>query len=789
VFEVARKTLSEQQKRFCGQSAEFIPYACHYNKHTILTKNGALIQTLRLVGFSAEFHQDDHTNIRTIIRNLLYNLGVLDVASLWFHTIRCGRNLFPHNKGTNNFPDILHTAWSNKNYWHNKFVNEIYISFVIQSEVLSTKNSSSFLGLLAPAPGKGLEKNLARDYQLLEEYVGKSLEALKPYGAERLEIVEDHEGIYSEFLQFFSRLIHLEEHRYSLPIIDLSEYLSTHHVFFGRNTLEISDNEQKKFAAILSPKEYQELLPSSMDSFLQLPFEFVITQFVDKAPLKHQLDQTAKQDYILRLSQDEALQQYFAFDPAIPPQSFFCSQQTTFMVIAPSREELTSRMKRFVDELQSHGMLITREDLALEDCFWSQLPGNFEHIRRLSNIPKHYLGGFAQLYSFAAGKMQNRWGHAVTILRNARNNPFFFNFHTEGAGNTCCIGALQEQQFLLQYFLLSESSRLSDRLLLLYCNSPVNKAFLRAMDIPLIEIPTTPSPLFAFMYLDDTPENHTYLSQWLTIPFTTQTEIPTEKVTQAIPPLLKSFFKTPAEKRNLQTLLSLLDQIPEAEPLKKLWVPWITSLLPYEGPVENDKMVTLAGSMGLNLNALSSLSRELKITFLLYLVHRLVQNAKQDVKTIIRIDNLVTLCEMGEPYIDFIDIMRALNQKNILFLCDLRLGGQKIPPSLQQFLQNDCDTLLFFEDKAGEKLYQEWFDFSKEDLATISSAAYINRLLIIIQENTKITIELNITGMPALRAILTGEEKALQLIEQEIVKHGPDPVEWLGYYMKAYEGK
>ena len=69
------------------------------------------------------------------------------------------------------------------------------------------------------------------------------------------------------------------------------------------------------------------------------------------------------------------------------------------------------------------------EDIFLEHCFWSQLPGNFSFLRRQKIINTGRIAGFASLHSFPSGSISgNHWGSAICALKTVLNTPFFFNF-------------------------------------------------------------------------------------------------------------------------------------------------------------------------------------------------------------------------------------------------------------------------------------------------------------------------------------------------------------------------
>ena len=75
--------------------SRFIPYKCHWNHNTILTKNDELIRIIKVQGFSFETADDEEIDIRKNTRNNLLK-GMADGKfSLYFHTIRRSEKAFP----------------------------------------------------------------------------------------------------------------------------------------------------------------------------------------------------------------------------------------------------------------------------------------------------------------------------------------------------------------------------------------------------------------------------------------------------------------------------------------------------------------------------------------------------------------------------------------------------------------------------------------------------------------------------------------------------------------------
>ena len=85
------KSTSTRKQKYANKEAntsEFIPYQCHWNKSTILTKDKALMKVIKLDGFSFETADDSDVDIKKDIRNMLFKGLSSGSIGLYFHTIR-----------------------------------------------------------------------------------------------------------------------------------------------------------------------------------------------------------------------------------------------------------------------------------------------------------------------------------------------------------------------------------------------------------------------------------------------------------------------------------------------------------------------------------------------------------------------------------------------------------------------------------------------------------------------------------------------------------------------------
>ena len=71
-----------------------------------------------------------------------------------------------------------------------------------------------------------------------------------------------------------------------------------------------------------------------------------------------------------------------------------------------------------MDVLRNLGVVPVKESIFLPVLFWSQLPANFEFIKRQKVINRSELGIFASLCNFPTGRLvNNKWGDAPCHAR------------------------------------------------------------------------------------------------------------------------------------------------------------------------------------------------------------------------------------------------------------------------------------------------------------------------------------------------------------------------------------
>lgn len=89
MFKLFKTAAAKESKAKKEKSvAHFIPYKCHWDSNTILTKTNGLLQVIKIGGFSFETADDQDLDIRKNLRNSMFKSMASGNITLYFHTIR-----------------------------------------------------------------------------------------------------------------------------------------------------------------------------------------------------------------------------------------------------------------------------------------------------------------------------------------------------------------------------------------------------------------------------------------------------------------------------------------------------------------------------------------------------------------------------------------------------------------------------------------------------------------------------------------------------------------------------
>lgn len=449
---------------------DFIPYVSHFNNETIITKNGELLQVIRVSGFNSSSVLSEIIPLRDSTRNAIFDHIKEAKFALWFNTIRRKKNIAPKGEFKEFVTKYINDIWVQENKWDDQYINELYITVIIEGLDTSITNLKSFSRSFSYKATNDLHRSyLDKSCKKLSEVTQAITKELSDYGARILKIYDWDDVLYSEPMRFFGKLINLSEDRYPVTFNDISSELANSKIALGDREIELIRDNSKSFASIFSLKEYAEVSTEQLDRILQLPVEFIITQSFDFSFNKKDIEKQEYQDYILKVSEDKVFSSMIELSEFVESNkensTDYGKLQTTIMAIAPGKDELEKNTKSIFEQFSALGFIVVREDIFFEHCFWSQLPGNFEFLRRQKVINTKKIAGFAALHNFPSGSMmKNHWGPAVTVIKTAMNTPYFFNFHDGSIGHTIVVGPTASGKTTCVNFLISQAKKFGSKI-------------------------------------------------------------------------------------------------------------------------------------------------------------------------------------------------------------------------------------------------------------------------------------------------------------------------------------
>src|ERR1700733_14277498 len=428
-------------------AAERIPYLAHVAPSIVRTAFGDYVQAFRLGGASFESSDDDELNNWHERLNVLWrNIAGPNVA-LWTHVIRHRARIdtsVAPGRSSRGFADGLHDKYHRRLSNETLMLNEVYLAIVHRPTAgVATSVVSKALARVQRAESK---MALIDALDACEKLGQTLLASLARYDPEPLGVYRAGDVPCSSLLEYFGLLVNGEWQRVPLPFGPVNQALATSRLLFGTEAIEYRPPCGTRVAGMLGIKEYP--TPSAVGMYnrlLAMPFAFVATQsfsFLAKSSgqglLQRQFNRMVNAgDFAVT----QAAELKDALDALTSNEFVMGDHHFSLQVVADVSDggagSGSARLKALNDAialarscLADTGMLVAREDLALEAAFWAQLPGNFPFRPRKAPITSRNFAAMAPFHNYPIGRAHgNHWGDALTVLVTSAHSPFHFSLH------------------------------------------------------------------------------------------------------------------------------------------------------------------------------------------------------------------------------------------------------------------------------------------------------------------------------------------------------------------------
>lgn len=769
--------------------SDFTPYACHYDPNTILTKSGCLIQVLKIDGLAFETADDDFLTFRKNLRNTLFRSISKSRYGLYLHTVRRKQSAYPEGSFPEGFSTQLNEAWKKKHSKMSRYVNDFYLSIIQKPKATGAAGFRELWRALAlRKDGTRHEEGLKEAHQELSAISNRFLTNLKDYGARQLGVLDGDTGIRSELAEFLSYLINLEETPLQIPAMGLDKYLPKNRLIFGRDAFEVRGSLGSRLGAILSVKEYPDQTQFGMlDRFLEIPVEFVITQsflFTDRQAALGKI-QTQQRKMLqtedLAVSQIEQIDE--ALDDATSGRIGFGHHHMTALVTGNNAKELDEAIAEVEAAFLNLGMVVVREDLNLEPCFWAQLPGNFSFIARDSMISTANFAGLASMHNYPCGNSQgNHWGPAVTVLETVSGTPYFFNFHRADVGHTTIIGPTGTGKSVLLNFLLAQCLKFRPKIFF-FDKDHGAEIFIRALGGVHSVLGLSQASGFNPLQLQDTPSNRAFLAEWLKILLTAYEEPFRAEDLEKIYTAIEGNYKLDPVNRRLENLVPFFGFGGPGTLAGRL-AQWIgqgtrANLFGNSEDLLRFDQNLFCFEMGEVLEDRIGLP-----AVLAYLFHRINLELNGQ-PTIIVLEEGWKL--LDNPFFapkikDWLQTIRKRNGFVIFLSPNIE---SVVHSSIGDTLVQQSATSIFLPNhKATREGYSGAFKLSEKELGWVRNMDPQDRCFLIKHGQDSVLARLDLTGMEHLIRVLSGTSKNVGIFHEIIAEKGDDPRIWLPLFQE-----
>ncbi|MBT2305336.1 VirB4 family type IV secretion/conjugal transfer ATPase [Variovorax paradoxus] len=811
----------ERELRREVSAASMISLLAHVDEHVAKTRAGDYVQTLRLSGASFESADDEDINSWHDRLNVLWRNIASPNLALWTHVIRRRETGYLAGRTVPGFADEVEQRYRNKMAGERLMVNELYLSLVFRPQ--PTRIGHAALRILMRTDPDGERTEL---HDSLDECTKKRQEllaALERYDPEALGVyrLESSNVLFSSLLEFQGLLINGEWQRMPLPRAPLNEVLATTRPFFGNEAIEYRTGTQTRIGAFLGIKEYPTpTAPGMFGSLLTAPFPFVLTQSFTFLGKNTAADLMSRQHNRMAAAGDMAVSQAEelkdALDDLMSNRFVVGDHHFTLHVLADafddvSEAEARSRLKQLNDNvararylLGDTGMVVAREDLALEAAFWAQLPANFAYRTRKAPITSRNFAAMSPFHNFPTGRATgNYWGDALTMFVTRAGSPYYFSLHASDprradggsrrdVGHITGVGPVGTGKTTLLGFCMVAICNRLDAMQVIFDKDEGLHILVRALGgqyLPLKNgAPTGCNPL----QLDDSvADNVEFIRHWLRrLVLRTPSDVLTVRQEEDLNQALRGTLRLDPPFRRLSRLASFLD-ITDPEGMHARLRKWCAAEQgDYAWVFDNDYdevVPMLARHTLVGFDVTDFLDNEVvRAPLTMYLFH-LVNRMVDGRPLVCWMDEFAKL--LNDPaFARFAkNGLETWRKKNANIATFTQSTSHVLDSSIARAIVEQTPTkILFPNPEADYREYTEGFNLTDREFALIKQELEPgSRQFLIKQNHVSVVAQLDLHGFDDALHVISGRTGNVRLMRQLVEQHGPAPEQWLPHFRAA----
>ena len=629
----------------------------------------------------------------------------------------------------------------------------------------------------------------------------------------------------SALLEFLGLLVNGERQAWALPTAPVADVLATSRLLFGTEAMEYRTPSESRLGAFIGIKEYPTpTSPGVLNRLLTAPFPFVLTQSFAFLPKSTAQGLLSRQYHRMTNAGDLAVSQAEALKAALDQLSgnefvmgdhHLTLQVLTEAVAAEDASHGEASIRALNESvalartwLGETGMVVAREDLAMEAAFWAQLPGNFGFRPRKAPITSRNFAGLCaaaqlsgrprdrQSLGRGAGAVCDLGALAVLLLaareRSARGGRGFATRHrayvhlrTDGLGEdrvprVLCGDAREGRRHSGD---LRQGSRARDP-------GAGNGRRVRAAQVRAAD------RLQSARACPTQPLQREFLRVWLRAlvarPRAQRSRCARKRISSRR--LLGTLALEPASSRRLSRLIEFLDST-DAEGVYARLARWCAACdgeyaWVFDGAeTRGEEWLAHGAVVGFDVTEFLE-SPALRTPITLYLFHR-VRQALDGRRLVVWMDEFAKL--LGDPAFEGFarDGLKTWRKLNAVAAFATQSPSDVLASPIARTLVEQTPTKVLFPNLEAQRAeYVDGFGLSEREFELIGRELTPgSRRFLVRQGMQGVVCELNLRGFEYELAVISGRTENVQRMERLAAECGVDPALWLPRFRDEVEAK
>ncbi len=786
------------------------PYTAQVSEHLVRTDAGDYVQVFRLGGVGSETVDDQLINTRHEQLNILWRSIATENVSLWTHLVRERVTEYPDGIFASDFARELDARYRKRLAGERLMGNTLYLSLVYRPTVGTTSGVAA--RLLKRSHPQGERESWLEAKEACAKLAHTVSASLSAYDPQRLGVYMHESRVYSAVLEFLAYLINGEWQRIALPRAPLNEVLATSRCSFGIETAEYRGPTHSRLAAFLGIKEYSSpTVPGLLDALLSAPFPLVLTHSFTG------LGKATAQGLLLRqhrrmvnagdygVSQAEAL--HDALDALTGNEFVLGEHHCSLAIFVDEEEGVPDRQKALHTRvaiarrlMADAGLLVAREDMALEAAAWAQLPGCMALRPRRAPITSRNFAAFSPFHTHPSGRRDgNCWGPALAVFVSSARSPFYFSLHAsdpaeadggsrKDVGHTLILGPSGSGKTVLIGFLMTMLEKLGATQIVIDKDKGL-ELLTRALGGEYRSLdagaPTGLNPL----QLEPTPANVEFLKAWLHVLARGPSAFLSAPEQADLDHALAGTLALEPSARRLSRLVEFLDST-ERDGVYARLSRWCESTGGANSAVFDNEEDVIAERLhqsrlfGFDVTGFLN-SPSIRVPVTLYLMHL--------IGSMVNGQRLVCWCDefsklLDDPAFESFskNALQTWRKLNAVFVAATQSASHALStPISRTIVEQTATKIIFPHPNALASEYIEGLALSEREFDCVRDIAPGTRRFLVKQVHS-VVCELPLQGFVSDLAVISGRASSVQLMHRLIAQHGASPAAWLPHFLAHF---